>query len=193
MRYEILYCTHFLLEWSTWISYVPDWATFFGHECFMLRWNHLFGQFWISSNELWHDIWGALKSWWSTISAWLEDHTDQEIDEEKIIHYNHQRGLAMIDSGLSRIIIHCQTPSSDYNGLSPPHQFPDATTTISLLSWSLHYKTLPAVQPLHQHWLTHKSMDQMWPTLTLAPLFSFGQCWCSHCPLVSTPLCMQWL
>ena len=31
----------------------------------------------------------------------------------------------MIDNGLSRIIIHCQTPSGDYNGLSPSHQFPD--------------------------------------------------------------------
>ena len=32
----------------------------------------------------------------------------------------------MIDNGLSRIIIHHQTLSGDYNGLSSPHQFHDA-------------------------------------------------------------------
>ena len=33
--------------------------------------------------------------------------------------------MTKIDNGWSGIIIHCQTPSGDYNGLSVPHQFPD--------------------------------------------------------------------
>ena len=41
---------------------------------------------------------------------------------ERIIHYNLHGG---VDNGISGIIIPCQPPHGDYNGLSFPLNFPD--------------------------------------------------------------------
>ena len=48
--------------------------------------------------------------------------TNQGNFDGKIIHYNHQKG---VDNDRYGIIIHCQPPFGDYNGLSFHQNFPD--------------------------------------------------------------------
>ena len=55
----------------------------------------------------------------------------QEIGEEKIIHYNHQMQWIMVYMTRYWINTLHKTYSCDYNGLSFPHQFPDAGSSSS--------------------------------------------------------------